>query len=498
MPNTQSIAPVPIDQIVKATSIFQQKTAPPQFGHDFLPYFSFKQGYVNLNNGSYGALPKVVTEACTELMAWQEENTDFYYRIGFIPPLIDVRAQLAKLVGASDVDELVMVANASTGLGVVLRNFLWESGDIIIRCNTTYATVYKTIQYIHDVTPGVQISEFELLFPTTHQAILDGWQKHIDNVKQTAPQNKKIVAVIDSIVANPGAAMPWKEMVKICKDAGIWTIIDGAHSVGQEELNLAQCGADFFVSNCHKWLNSKRGAAFLWMPKASQKIMLTTIPTSASYVTPGPDRPDTNIISQFQYNGTIDYTTYLSVHVALQWREWIGGEKAIHEYCNNLAKEGGKLLAQTMNTQVMDPDGEFTKAMVNVTLPFPSSFQAQYDASVGTALSNKLLSQNMYAVTYYHNNIWWTRVSAQIWNELEDFTTLANALVTICSEIVTEHSNANIPADCKAASFESYLQHPIQGAVALDSDNAIGAPKPITTTEVVPVGYHTQLASIRP
>ncbi|KAJ3716679.1 pyridoxal phosphate-dependent transferase [Lentinula raphanica] len=498
MPNTQSIAPVPIDQIVKATSIFQQKTAPPQFGHDFLPYFSFKQGYVNLNNGSYGALPKVVTEACTELMAWQEENTDFYYRIGFIPPLIDVRAQLAKLVGASDVDELVMVANASTGLGVVLRNFLWESGDIIIRCNTTYATVYKTIQYIHDVTPGVQISEFELLFPTTHQAILDGWQKHIDNVKQTAPQNKKIVAVIDSIVANPGAAMPWKEMVKICKDAGIWTIIDGAHSVGQEELNLAQCGADFFVSNCHKWLNSKRGAAFLWMPKASQKIMLTTIPTSASYVTPGPDRPDTNIISQFQYNGTIDYTTYLSVHVALQWREWIGGETAIHEYCNNLAKEGGKLLAQTMNTQVMDPDGEFTKAMVNVTLPFPSSFQAQYDASVGTALSNKLLSQNMYAVTYYHNNIWWTRVSAQIWNELEDFTTLANALVTICSEIVTEHSNANIPADCKAASFESYLQHPIQGAVALDSDNAIGAPKPITTTEVVPVGYHTQLASIRP
>ncbi|KAJ3761751.1 PLP-dependent transferase [Lentinula raphanica] len=418
MPNTQSIAPVPIDQIVKATSIFQQKTAPPQFGHDFLPYFSFKQGYVNLNNGSYGALPKVVTEACTELMAWQEENTDFYYRIGFIPPLIDVRAQLAKLVGASDVDELVMVANASTGLGVVLRNFLWESGDIIIRCNTTYATVYKTIQYIHDVTPGVQISEFELLFPTTHQAILDGWQKHIDNVKQTAPQNKKIVAVIDSIVANPGAAMPWKEMVKICKDAGIWTIIDGAHSVGQEELNLAQCGADFFVSNCHKWLNSKRGAAFLWMPKASQKIMLTTIPTSASYVTPGPDRPDTNIISQFQYNGTIDYTTYLSVHVALQWREWIGGEKAIHEYCNNLAKEGGKLLAQTMNTQVMDPDGEFTKAMVNVTLPFPSSFQAQYDASVGTALSNKLLSQNMYAVTYYHNNIWWTRVSAQIWNEV--------------------------------------------------------------------------------
>ncbi|KAJ3726522.1 pyridoxal phosphate-dependent transferase [Lentinula guzmanii] len=498
MSNTQSIAPVPIDQIVKATSILHQRTIAPKFGHDLLPYFSFKRGYLNLNNGSYGALPKVVTEACNELMAWQEENTDFYYRIGFIPPLIGVREQLAKLVGASDVDELVMVANASTGLGVVLRNFLWESGDVIIRCNTTYATVYKTIQYIHDVTPGVQISEFQLAFPTTYQAILDGWKKHIDNVKQNAPPGKKIVAVIDSIVANPAAAMPWKEMVKICKDAKIWTIVDGAHSVGQEELKLADCGADFFVSNCHKWLNSKRGAAFLWMPKESQKIMLTTIPTSASYVTPGPDRPDTNIVSQFQYNGTIDYTTYLSVHVALQWREWVGGEAAIHAYCNNLAKAGGKLIAQTMNTQVMDPDGEFTKAMVNVTLPFPSDFQAQYDASVGTALSNKLLAQNMYAVTYYHNNIWWTRVSAQIWNELDDFKILGNALVTICSEIVAEHKHANVPGNCKASSFESYLQQPIKGAVALDLDNALGAPKPVTTTKVVPVGYHTQLASIRP
>lgn len=91
--------------------------------------------------GSYGALPKVVTEACNELMAWQEENTDFYYRIGFIPPLIGVREQLAQLVGASDVDELVMVPNASTGVGVVLRNFLWQCGDTIIRCKYYYPPI---------------------------------------------------------------------------------------------------------------------------------------------------------------------------------------------------------------------------------------------------------------------------------------------------------------------------------------------------------------------
>lgn len=226
--------------------------------------------------------------------------------------------------------------------------------------------------------------------------------------------------------------------------------------------------------------------------------MLTTIPTSASYVSPGPDRPPTNIISQFQYNGTIDYTTYLSVNVALQWREWIGGEAAIHAYCDKLAREGGRLIAATMGTEVMDPDGEFTKAMVNVTLPFPKDFESAYDASVGTALSNKLLAQNKYAVTFWHAQRWWTRVSAQIWNELDDFKVLGNAFVSICSEIVEEHKSAKIPQNSKCESFHSYLHHPVRGAVACDPNNGHGCPRPITSTKVVPVGYHTHLASLRP
>ncbi|KAJ3978936.1 PLP-dependent transferase [Lentinula detonsa] len=520
MSSPQSIEPVTLDDVLKPNQLFRHHRA-VKFGHDFLQYYSFKKGFLNLNNGSFGALPKVITEACNELTAWQEENTDYYYRIGFIPPLIGVREQLAKLVGASDVDEIVMVANTSTGMGLVLRNFLWKSGDIIIRCgsfdlsscdmlgtvaqsnhcyagNTTYGTVYKTIQYIHDTTPGVEISQFELLFPTTRQAVLEGWKEHIDKVKQSAPQGSKIVAVIDSIVANPGASMPWKEMVKISKDAGVWAIVDGAHSVGQEPLNLSTSGADFFVSSAHKWLNAKRGCAFLWFSKKSRDIMLTTIPTSASYVSPGPERPPTNIISQFQYNGTIDYTPYLSVHFALQWREWIGGEAAIQEYCNKLAREGGRRLAETMSTQVMDPDGEFTLAMVNVVLPFSKEFSATYDASVSTALRNKLLSQNMFAVTFYHQQLWWTRVSAQIWNEISDFEVLGKAFVSICSDIVAEHENAHIPPESKAESFYSYLEHPFQGAVAYDPKDGVGAHRPVTATTVVPVGYHTHLASIRP
>jgi hypothetical protein len=54
-----------------------------------------------------------------------------------------------------------------------------------------------------------------------------------------------------------------------------------------------------------------------------------------------------------------DYT-----FLALDFRKWIGGEAKIFDYCHKLALEGGKRMAQTFGTQVMDPNGEFTLNMV--------------------------------------------------------------------------------------------------------------------------------------
>jgi hypothetical protein len=63
-----------------------------------------------------------------------------------------------------------------------------------------------------------------------------------------ANPHPKIVVVLDSIVSNPGVLLPWQEMVKICKEVGAWSVIDAAHSLGQEKTNLAEVQPDFWVS----------------------------------------------------------------------------------------------------------------------------------------------------------------------------------------------------------------------------------------------------------
>lgn len=45
--------------------------------------------------------------------------------------------------------------------------------------------------------------------------------------------------------------MPWREMVKICKRQGVWSVVDGAHSIGQEVgLDLTSAEPDFWLSVC--------------------------------------------------------------------------------------------------------------------------------------------------------------------------------------------------------------------------------------------------------
>ena len=85
-------------------------------------------------SGSYGAAPRPVLEAINELSIEIESKPDLFHRLTYQKRLIDVRQALARLIGASKTDEVVLVSNASMGVNTVLRNFDWEQGDQIFVC----------------------------------------------------------------------------------------------------------------------------------------------------------------------------------------------------------------------------------------------------------------------------------------------------------------------------------------------------------------------------
>nr|AUN37957.1 L-cysteine desulfhydrase 1 [Ganoderma lucidum] len=403
---------------------------PPPFGHPLKAYFAIDDDYVNLNHGMCNATHPIAYKNA------DSSGCDF-----------DMEA-VAKLIGA-EADEVVLVPNATHALNTVLRNFEWRDGDVLVGANTTYGAVAKTLTYLSDrsESPRPDVLNVELDFPLTHTRIVDLFRAKLREAKQQRPNSQftdvpplcpgygeegrgkgnKIVAVIDSIVSNPGVLLPWQEMVRVAHEEGVWTVIDAAHSVGQEpNINLTEARPDFWLSNAHKWLYAKRGCAILYTPRRNQYIIKSSIPTSHQYIspkTPQWETKGTNYVGQHEWTGTQDWAPSITVPEAIAFREWLGGEKAIYEYCHKLAVDGAKRLAEVLGgTRVLDESGELTTTMSNVQLPLPTkdekTINLEIYREVDAYLKDKLLFKwKAYAAHFYHNGAWWVRCSAQVYNE---------------------------------------------------------------------------------
>lgn len=149
------------------------------------------------------------------------------------------------------------------GVNTILRSLRFEPGDKIVYFNFIYGACGKTIEYIEETTSakGVRIDinlpceakEIVRVFRETILAAGPGLLNEDGQVEEKKPGQARVkIAVFDTIVSLPGVRLPFEELVKVCKDLGVMSLIDGAHGIGHIPLDMTALDPDFFVSNCHK------------------------------------------------------------------------------------------------------------------------------------------------------------------------------------------------------------------------------------------------------
>ncbi|KAL0574088.1 hypothetical protein V5O48_007873 [Marasmius crinis-equi] len=420
------------------------------YGHSMYPHFMLDPSFVNLNHGSFGCLPRAVYEDNLKLTEEVESNPDLFVRTKLAARTKDVRRRLEKILNVEE-DECVIVPNVNHGIALILRSIPWEQGDVLVYTSTAFSQIKRnaTLQFRGSNVPSPDHSEFPLTFPESRMSILSRFRYHLRLVKQGQKGGSRVVALFDTIVSTPAIAMPWKDMVAICREEGVLSVIDAAHSLGQElNINLGEAQPDFWVANCSKWLFAKRGSAVLYVPKRWVDMLFTRlfpgidmpcrnqhlVPYSIPAAIMGPGK---GIMSDFATEFAKDRLE------ALDFRAAIGGEEKIVQYSHELSINGGIKMAEILDTEVMPADASSdTKiCMVNVRLPFSTPVKPSFD--VFTAFDHKLFEeQKAYATIFYHNSDWWARVSAQVYNEISDFERLGAILLVICKEIEQEFGHA--------------------------------------------------------
>lgn len=213
--------------------------------------------------GSYGATAKPVSILCEKWGRVIEGRPDYFVRRTLGPMIVTAREKLAKLVNC-DVDECVIVPNASHGIATVLFNLHLKAGDILVNCgfsraifdhdgsasgslvSTTYGPVKQLLQYYADRIPGLTLSTIHLALPMTHHAIVANFQQHLSFFPRQDGQ--RIVAVIDGIISQPGVILPWEEMVAVCKEQCVFSLVDAAQCLGQVKVDLNAVQPDCWIS----------------------------------------------------------------------------------------------------------------------------------------------------------------------------------------------------------------------------------------------------------
>jgi selenocysteine lyase/cysteine desulfurase len=180
-----------------------------------------------------------------------EARPDEFIRYKYTSLLDKSREALAALFKVS-AETLVFVPNATTGINTVLRGLTYQPDDYILFFAPIYGACEKTVAYITEMTPAKSI-KIEYTYPVEDDWLVEEFKKTVQQVKSNGGRVK--IALFDTITSNPGVRVPFERLTAACKEEGVLSCIDGAHSVGQLDLNLGTLDPDFYVSNCHKYVS---------------------------------------------------------------------------------------------------------------------------------------------------------------------------------------------------------------------------------------------------
>lgn len=204
---------------------------------------------INCLSASCGSWPKLVSDQLKALWAKLEAQPDLFSEFSQGEVLQEARLGIAQLIHAT-VPECVFVSNATTGIFTVLYNQHFEEGDVVVTLSTTYGAIDHALTSLAETRP-FQVRKVEFDFPTTVKDIVSRFEATVAQIKAEGLRPR--LAVLETVVSIPAVRMPFEELLSVCRREDIMTLLDGAHSVGQFEVNLDELQPDYFVADCHKY-----------------------------------------------------------------------------------------------------------------------------------------------------------------------------------------------------------------------------------------------------
>ena len=380
--------------------------------NEFASLWQLDKSIAYLNHGSYGAVPISVQDVQNTFIDRANSNPNHWFRFELPQLMIEARHIVAYWFGVTP-EQFAFVPNASQGVVTAVqalvdhatsRNLrthlvatslgyggvLYGMQHIAFRSNANYAVA--NLVYPHDVTAEIISSRIRALLPNN---------------------GEPIVIVLDHITSETGVLFPVDEIVTSIRTTHPQAkfVIDAAHSAGMLEHPLPNT-YDVWVGNLHKWLCAPRPAGALICGSPEIRALMKPLAPSWGF--------EDGFPTSFEWQGTSDYSAYLSVPAAIAFQEqWPYAQRDMHN--RNVADGAAALLRNSWGTQ--NHLGGTVEApwlrMVQLPLDQPLT-KSQIDLLVeraGLELNTECMCMTVRDKSY-------VRLSAHMYNEIDQYENL--------------------------------------------------------------------------
>jgi selenocysteine lyase/cysteine desulfurase len=176
-----------------------------------------------------------------------------WMHLHYAPVRHEVRARVARLLGAASPDDVALVENTTAGLAAAADSIPLSEGDNVL---------LSAIDYLAVATPWkqrVRRDGIELRYVPPRAGTIEP-----ADVLERIDARTRVVA-LSTVCWTTGAVLDLEAIARETRMRGIILVVDATQSFGVAPLDLARIPAAFVACGGHKWLASLLGAGFLYV-----------------------------------------------------------------------------------------------------------------------------------------------------------------------------------------------------------------------------------------
>ncbi len=384
-----------------------------------------RQRWTFLNHGAFGAALNVGYSRAEQWRLHLERQPLRFFDRDLLPHLVYSARRLADFSHAPR-EATTLIPNVTYGLNTVLRGYtrIFGNQSHIVLWDTSYGSLKKIAHRLCDRVTEIPLTGYldkihDLNNPSdVFEMALRETLRGIDC--------KNALIVLDHTTSNTAINMPLELLSIWAKDLGMIVVVDGAHGLLAQSVELSNLPqVDFYVANGHKWLACPRGIGLLYCPSPDWRDTILEEPAVMSHGL------GQGFQSRFLWDGCRDYAAALSVPAVLDY--WHSrGVSQVQEDIRTKLHAAVKLLGVEWHghteTTTLVPLELHAPMMALVRLPM-SLQQAMATSDDAKRIQDYLFDHSIEVPIKCVNGVLYVRISAHVYNEMEEYSRLADAIL---------------------------------------------------------------------